>query len=101
MATGLAFAQDQALPVAIRSGGHSYPGWSGGGLKALGSTCVPWTGSTSSGTTATIGAGAALAHVYDVIGGAGRAIAGGSCPTVGIAGLTIGAVSACSPARWG
>ncbi|MCB0896619.1 MAG: FAD-binding oxidoreductase [Nocardioidaceae bacterium] len=91
VATGLAFAQDQALPVAIRSGGHSYPGWSGGGKpKALVIDVRPLDRVDVSGTTATIGAGAALAHVYDVIGGAGRAIAGGSCPTVGIAGLTIG-----------
>lgn len=91
VATGLAFAQDNDLPVAIRSGGHSYPGWSGGGTpKALVIDVRPLDGVDVSGTTATIGAGAALAHVYDVIGGAGRAIAGGSCPTVGIAGLTIG-----------
>ena len=91
MATGLAFAQDQALPVAIRSGGHSYPGLVRRRKpKALVIDVRPLDRVDVSGTTATIGAGAALAHVYDVIGGAGRAIAGGSCPTVGIAGLTIG-----------
>jgi FAD/FMN-containing dehydrogenase len=37
-----------------------------------------------------IGAGASLAQVYDAIGARGRAIAGGSCATVGIAGLTLG-----------
>src|SRR6476619_2612950 len=30
VATALAFAQDHDLPVALRSGGHSYPGWSAG-----------------------------------------------------------------------
>jgi hypothetical protein len=38
----------------------------------------------------TIGAGASLASVYNAVGNRGRALAGGSCATVGIAGLTLG-----------
>ncbi|WP_395695521.1 FAD-binding oxidoreductase [Nocardioides sp.] len=91
VAAGFAFAQDHGLPVAIRSGGHSYPGWSGGGKpKALVVDVRPLDQVQVTGSTATVGAGAALAHVYDVVGGSGRAIAGGSCATVGIAGLTLG-----------
>ncbi len=91
VATGLSFARDHDLPIAIRSGGHSYPGWSGGGRpRALVIDCRPLDRVQLSGETATVGAGAALAHVYDEIGGRGRAIAGGSCPTVGISGLTLG-----------
>ena len=91
VATGISFARDNDLPVAIRSGGHSYPGWSGGGSpKALVIDCRPLAQVTVDGTTATIGAGAALAPAYDVIGGRGRAIAGGSCATVGVGGLTLG-----------
>lgn len=91
VATGLTFAQDHQLPVAIRSGGHSYPGWSGGGTPhALVIDVRPMSAVSWSGTTATIGAGAALAQVYDQVGGHGRAIPGGSCATVGIAGLTLG-----------
>ncbi|MBZ5738847.1 FAD-binding oxidoreductase [Nocardioides mangrovi] len=91
VATGLTFARDHDLPVALRSGGHSYPGWSGGGSpRALVLDCRPLDDVSVSGSTATVGAGAALAHVYEGIGGQGRAIAGGSCPTVGIAGLTLG-----------
>lgn len=91
VATGLSFARDHDLPIAIRSGGHSYPGWSGGGSpRALVIDCRPLDQVRVSGSTATIGAGAALLHVYDEIGGQGRAIAGGSCATVGISGLTLG-----------
>ena len=91
VATGLRFARDHGVPVALRSGGHSYPGWSGGGSpRALVIDCRPLDGVSFSGTTATVGAGASLAHVYEEVGGRGRAIAGGSCPTVGIAGLTLG-----------
>ncbi|HJQ07840.1 MAG TPA: FAD-binding protein [Nocardioides sp.] len=91
VATGLTFAQDHGLPIAIRSGGHSYPGWSGGGRpRALVIDVRPMAAVTWAGTTATIGAGAALAHVYDQVAGRGRAIPGGSCATVGIGGLALG-----------
>jgi FAD/FMN-containing dehydrogenase len=89
VATALAFAQDHGVRVAIRSGGHSYPGWSAGN-GALVVDVRPLDRVSLSGTTATIGAGASLVQVYDALGTRGRAIAGGSCPTVGIAGLTQG-----------
>ncbi len=90
-ATGLAFAREHDLPLAIRSGGHSYPGWSGGGSpRSLVLDCRRLDRVQVSGGTATIGAGASLARVYDGLSGAGRAIAGGSCATVGISGLTLG-----------
>ena len=89
--TALAFAQDSAIPLAIRSGGHSYPGWSGGGSpRALVIDCRALNRVAVDGDTATVGAGAALAPVYAALGEGGRALAGGSCATVGIAGLTLG-----------
>ncbi|HEY5230129.1 MAG TPA: FAD-binding protein [Galbitalea sp.] len=96
VASGLAFATKYHLPVALRSGGHSYPGYSAGGAPGTGipPALVVDTRSlnalTFSGGQVTIGAGASLAEVYDAVGGRGRAIAGGSCATVGIAGLTLG-----------
>ncbi len=89
VATAFAFAQDHGVRVAIRSGGHSYPGWSAGD-GALVVDVRPLHRVSLSGTTATIGAGASLVQVYDGLGTRGRGIAGGSCPTVGIAGLTQG-----------
>jgi len=95
VATALAFAQDHDVPVALRSGGHSYPGWSagdGGGVpRSLVLDCRPLSGvSLGSDGSVTIGAGAALAQVYDAVGSRGRAVPGGSCATVGIGGLTLG-----------
>ena len=89
VATAFAFAQDHGVRVAIRSGGHSYPGWSAGD-GALVVDVRPLHRVSLDGTTATVGAGASLVQVYDVLGTRGRGIAGGSCPTVGIAGLTQG-----------
>ncbi len=89
VATAFSFAQDHGVRVAIRSGGHSYPGWSAGD-GALVVDVRPLDQVSLSGTTATVGAGASLVQVYDVLGTRGRGIAGGSCPTVGVAGLTQG-----------
>jgi FAD/FMN-containing dehydrogenase len=89
VATGFSFAQDHGVRVAIRSGGHSYPGWSAGD-GALVVDVRPLDQVSMSGTAATVGAGASLVQVYDALGTRDRGIPGGSCPTVGIAGLTQG-----------
>lgn len=96
VATTMAFAQEHDLPVAIRSGGHSYPGYSAGGAAGTGvprSLVIDCRGLdrvSLDGGTATIGAGTALAAVYDALGRRNRAIPGGSCATVGVGGLTQG-----------
>ena len=94
---GLAFARNTHTPVALRSGGHSYTGWSAGGASG---TDVPRSLVISTQDldrvevhddgTATIGPGAQLADVYASLAAAGRAIGAGSCPTVGTGGLTLG-----------
>lgn len=96
VARGFGFAQDNGIPVQLRSGGHSYPGWSSGGggdtgqPAALVLDCRRLNRVRVADSTATIGAGAPLAAVYQALGSAGRAIPGGSCATVGVAGLTQG-----------
>ena len=89
VATAFSFAQHHGVRVAIRSGGHSYPGWSAGD-GALVVDVRPLDKVSLAGTTATVGAGASLVQVYDVLGSRGRGVPGGSCPTVGVAGLTQG-----------
>lgn len=84
----VAFARRFDIPLALRSGGHCYEGWSTGpGL-------VIDTGSLNSvkaeAGVAHVGAGARLIDVYQALATAGVGIPGGSCPTVGIAGLTLG-----------
>jgi FAD/FMN-containing dehydrogenase len=77
------------VPIAPRSGGHSYAGYSTpeGGLVidvgALSNVDVR-------GDQVVIGAGARLREVYAAVGKAGRCLPAGTCPTVGIAGLTLG-----------
>jgi FAD/FMN-containing dehydrogenase len=86
--TCLAFARRLRLPVAARSGGHSYAGWSS--TSGLIVDVTPLNEVAASGTMATVGAGARLIDVYSGLYSQGRALPGGSCPTVGIAGLTLG-----------
>lgn len=82
--TCIRFAADTGIPVAARSGGHSYPQ---DGLVVDVSRLADV---TVSGDTATIGAGARLIDVYNGVASAGRMLGAGSCPTVAIAGLTLG-----------
>ena len=89
VAAGIAYAQRRGLPVALRSGGHAYPGWSAGDGHLVIDTrrlsTITW-----SGTAVTVGAGVKLGHLYPALAASGRALPGGSCPTVGVTGLTHG-----------
>jgi FAD/FMN-containing dehydrogenase len=84
----LAFARANGLALTVRSGGHGYTGDSTttgmvidvGALDSI---------SLGNGT-ATIGAGAKLADVYDRLSMQGVCIPSGSCLTIGIAGITQG-----------
>ncbi|MEU9689942.1 FAD-binding oxidoreductase [Amycolatopsis japonica] len=84
------FAARQRIPIAARSGGHSYAGYSivdeglVVDLSRLNAVRI------LPGGRAEIGAGAQLGRVYEALAAAGRALPAGSCPQVGIAGLTLG-----------
>lgn len=84
----LAFARAAGVRVTPRSGGHSYAGWSTGTGLVIDVSRMNSV-SYASGR-ATVGAGAKLVDVYDKLGGHGVSIPAGSCPTVGVSGLTLG-----------
>jgi FAD/FMN-containing dehydrogenase len=86
--TCLAFVRKFGLPVAARCGGHSYAGWSS--TSGLIVDVTRMSGVNVSGSTATVGAGTRLIDFYSGLAAHGRGVPGGSCPTVGIAGLTLG-----------
>ena len=83
-------ARGHGVPIAARSGGHGYLGYSvpDGGLvmdlRPMAHVRVQPDG------TVRIGAGARLIEVYAALAQAGRVLPGGTCPTVGISGLTLG-----------
>src|SRR5882672_996866 len=83
------WAREHAVRIVPRSGGHSYGGHST-------TTGVIVDVSRINGITldpsrrAVVGAGARLIDVYQKLALHGRTVPAGSCPTVGIAGLTLG-----------
>lgn len=85
----LEVARDAGITPRPRSGGHSYGGWSSGDGLIVDTTAMATVTVDASGT-ATVGAGARLIDVYAALAGQGRALPAGSCPTVGVAGLTLG-----------
>ncbi|MGP4012558.1 FAD-binding oxidoreductase [Streptomyces sp. 4N124] len=87
--TALAYAQAHDLRVAIRNGGHSYAGWSSGDGRLI-VDVSKLSRVRASGGSAVVGAGAKLIDVYRSLTAKGVTVPGGSCPTVGISGLTLG-----------
>ncbi|CAG6392434.1 FAD-binding oxidoreductase [Streptomyces cocklensis] len=85
----LDFAHRTATTPVVRSGGHSYAGWSSGDGKLV-IDVSELNSIRLDGTTATVGAGAKLIDVYATLGKQGRTIPAGSCPSVGVSGLTLG-----------
>ncbi|MFJ4920809.1 FAD-binding oxidoreductase [Streptomyces sp. NPDC088725] len=85
----LAFARAHGTPVSVRGGGHSYAGFSSGNGRLV--IDVSKLDSLDSATSdGTVGAGARLGDVYRTLATRGRTIPAGSCPTVSVAGLTLG-----------
>lgn len=85
----LDFARRNDIAVSVRNGGHSYAGWSSGKGRLV--IDVSKLNRISGGTSASVGAGAKLIDVYTRLAAdGGRTIPAGSCPTVGVSGLTLG-----------
>jgi FAD/FMN-containing dehydrogenase len=86
----LSFARINELPFAARSGGHSYGGYSSSSGLIIDVSAMKEISVSSRSGLANIGAGAQLIDVYNTLGQHQRLLPAGSCPTVGIAGLTLG-----------
>jgi len=78
------------VPLAARSGGHSYAGFSTPNNGVVVDVSALKNITVKSNGTAVVGAGARLIDVYSALAAHGRALPAGSCPTVGIAGSTLG-----------
>ncbi|MFK4227739.1 FAD-binding oxidoreductase [Streptomyces sp. NPDC019890] len=82
----LAWARAHRTPVSIRNGGHSYAGWSSGNGRLV----IDVSSLNRITADGSIGAGAKLIDVYNNLARSGRTIPAGSCPSVGVSGLTLG-----------
>ena len=91
VATTVNFASGYSTPFAPRSGGHSYVGASGGDqgiqldLRNLNSIVY-----NTGNQTVTVGAGAILYDVHTTLEPYTKTVPTGTCPTVGVSGLTLG-----------
>jgi FAD/FMN-containing dehydrogenase len=88
VALALAFAHENSMALTVRSGGHGYTGNSA--TTGMVIDVGPMSAITVGSGTATIGAGAKLVDIYDQLSTQGVCIPSGSCPTIGIAGITQG-----------
>lgn len=97
VAACLRFAQQEGVPVAVRSGGHSYAGWSSGNgrlvvdVRRMNGITLRDSGDGSGNShDVVVGAGARLGDIYTALAGHGLTISAGTCPSVGVSGLTLG-----------
>jgi FAD/FMN-containing dehydrogenase len=84
------WVRDNNLPLALRCGGHCYEGFSQSDgvvidIRKMGLVTID-----AAQKIVTVSAGASLGKIYKAVAKAGFAFAGGSCPTVGIAGHALG-----------
>jgi hypothetical protein len=86
----VAFAREHGVALAARSGGHSYGGYSSCSGLVVDVTSLNAVVVGPGQARAVVGAGAHLIDIYSQLGSSGVLLPGGSCPTVGIAGLALG-----------
>lgn len=84
----ISFVGRHGLECAMRSGGHCFAGHSVSRGAVIDVT--PMQSVSVSGGVVTVGAGARLGGVYEPLQEHGLAIPAGTCPLVGVAGLTLG-----------
>ncbi|HEY6069142.1 MAG TPA: FAD-binding oxidoreductase [Gaiellaceae bacterium] len=95
------WARRHGIRVVPRCGGHSYAGYSTCLGVVVDVTRMNGVTVDAAARTATVGAGALLIDVNQALSLQGVAIPAGSCPTVGIAGLTLGGGHGFSGRAWG
>jgi FAD/FMN-containing dehydrogenase len=85
------WARENGVAIRLRSGGHSYEGFStGDGCLIIDVNPMSRIAVSDDKQTARIGSGARLGKVYETLFSKGVIIPAGSCATVGVAGLAQG-----------
>jgi FAD/FMN-containing dehydrogenase len=84
----ISFARRHGLELVTRAGGHSFAGHSS--TRGLLVDVTPMRSVTVADGVASVGAGARLGEVYEALQVHDLTIPGGTCPPVGVAGLTLG-----------
>jgi hypothetical protein len=90
VAVSVLWAQRNEMPLAIRSGGHSYAGFSTTGGLMIDVSPMHSVSAPDRDGRVRVGGGARNANVAAVLRGANRSITHGRCKDVGVAGLVLG-----------
>ena len=86
----IVWARSRQVPFSVRGGGHSYEALSLSDSLVVDTRLLNEVRVNASERTVSVGGGATLGQVYQAVGALELAVAGGSCPTVGVAGNTLG-----------
>ena len=86
----LEFAKRHALELSVRAGGHCYGGWSTGPGLVIDVSPMNQVDYDPATGLVSVGSGTRLIDLYAGLAPHGVAVPGGSCPSVGIAGLALG-----------
>ena len=100
VARSVGFARHHGIPLAMRSGRHSYGGYSTTKGLVIDVSRMSEVALSRTGL-ARVGAGARLIDVYSRLARHGVSVPAGSCPTVGIAGLALGGGIGVMDRLWG
>ena len=101
VARTIAFARDHGFRFAARSGGHSYGGYSLSDGIVIDVSALDHVTADPAAKRASIGSGASLMQVANGLAADGLVVPGGTCATVGIAGLTLGGGQGVTGRRYG
>ncbi|HEX3300619.1 MAG TPA: FAD-binding oxidoreductase [Actinomycetota bacterium] len=101
VARTIAFAREHGFTFAARSGGHSYAGYSLSNGVVIDVSGLDDVTADVAAKRATVGSGASLMQVANGLAPDGLVVPGGTCATVGIAGLTMGGGQGVTGRRFG
>jgi FAD/FMN-containing dehydrogenase len=90
MAQAVDWVRSNAIPFALRSGGHCFEGFSQSTSVVLDTRLMNAIALDAASNTLSVGAGTSLGEIYKFVAPRGLAFPGGSCPTVGVCGHTMG-----------
>ncbi len=90
LAQTIDWVRNKDLPFALRSGGHCFEGFSQSTSVVVDTRLMNSIALDDRTNRLSVGAGTPLGDIYKFVGARGLAFPGGTCPTVGVTGHTLG-----------
>jgi FAD/FMN-containing dehydrogenase len=98
----ICWSKTRCAPIRIRSGGHNYEGYStGDGALVIDTRRLKGIRIDTCNDLVRVGGGVTNRELYDFLGARGYPFPGGTCPTVGLSGLSLGGGWGLSCRRYG